>query len=94
MDTSKTISWTLAWHHCASTTSYWLWIGIVLVVGVVGFLLINRAADKQNVSLDKYKLIFAVVCVMALACAIFLRPSQVAANTSTRMASENHWLGY
>lgn len=92
MDTSKTISWGMAWHHCASTSSYWLWIAGVVVVGLLGVLAINAMANKMNKDLDKAKLWFCVVMVFALAFAILASPSSVAANTSVDMASRGVYI--
>ena len=87
MDSTQTISWGMAWHHCASTSSYWLWIIGVAVGWAVAIIAINAMANKMNKDLDRVKLWTSVVFFFALAFAILASPSSVAANTNEAMAA-------
>jgi len=90
----KTISWGQAWAHCASTGSYWAWIAIFFAVGLIGLLVINAAAKIANKDPYVAKLVWCILFVFLLALAVFMRPSQVAANTSQAEAAKGLWLGY
>lgn len=92
MDTTKTISWAAAWHHCAGTSSYWLWIIGIAIGWVLAILAINAMANKMNKDLDKVKLWTSVVFFMALAFSILASPSSIAANTSEAMAAKGHFI--
>lgn len=92
MDSTKTIPWSMAWSHCAGTSSYWLWIAGVCIVAAIGLFVLNKMATKANQSLDTLKLIWCVAAVMALAFAILSAPSTIAANTNYIMAAKNHWI--
>jgi hypothetical protein len=94
MDTSRSITFGQAWAHCASTGSYWTWLAIIVVLTIGAIVGIKVWANKQNKDLDKYVLVAAIIGAMAIACAIFGRPAQVAANTSVNMAAKGHYLGY
>lgn len=93
MDTTKSITLSQAFAHCASTGSYWLWIGIaVLFCAVVSFMW-YKAAQKTEVN-PYVKIFLAFVMLVAIVCSVFIRPVDVHVNTSTKMSKSNHWLGY
>lgn len=95
MDTSKSISLALAFHHCASTSSYWVWLAIVLAICAIGWVAIFAYANKNpQWEPNSVKLVWGVVCLFAVGLAVFSRPCDVAANTSVIMAAHNQWLGY
>lgn len=82
-----------AFAHCTSTTSYWLWIGIVLAASGLICLLWYRA--EKNAEVNVYvKLILTFIMVAAIISSIFMRPCDVAANTSVEMMQRGHYLGY
>jgi hypothetical protein len=93
MDTTKNISLAQAFAHCASTGSYW-W-GLIITLAIVAVVITGLviASKKTEVNpLVKMLLVFA--CVAAIALAIFMRPTNLAANTSEAAAARGHYLGY
>jgi len=92
MDSTQTISWGMAWHHCASTSSYWIWIICVAVGWALAIVAINAMANKMNKDLDRVKLWTSVVFVFALAFTILASPSSMAANTSIAAAARGHFI--
>jgi hypothetical protein len=94
MDSTKAISWGQAWAHCASTGSYWVWIAIFLIVGFIGLLVINASAKNANKDPYVIRLVWCILFTFLLGLAIFMRPSQVAANTSQASAARGQYLGY
>lgn len=75
--------------HCASTGSYWLWIGIALFISVV-IIVLNGKYDFGDVG----KIIGLILIVGILAIAIFLRPADVGANTTKEQAAKGVFIGY
>lgn len=94
MDTTKTISFSQAWAHCAGTTSYWAWLIAFIVVGAAGLLVIDYIGNKRNTDVSTAQKIWCIVFAFLIFGAIFIRPGQVAANTSQAMAAKGEWLGY
>jgi hypothetical protein len=95
MDTSKPISLALAFHHCASTSSYWIWLAVVLAICLGGWVAILVSAKKKpEWDPNTVMLVWGVACLFAIAIAVFARPCDVAANTSVNMAAKGLWLGY
>jgi formate-dependent nitrite reductase membrane component NrfD len=93
MDTTKSITLGQAFAHCASTGSYWLWIGIALafIIGTsIGMFVYSKKTEINPIV--KIALVFAMVA--ALFCSIFIRPCDVAQNTSQAAAARGHYLGY
>lgn len=87
---NKTISLSHAFSHCASTGSYWLWIGIcfLLVAGSFIFISVNKKLEQ------KAKYAFVIIPVILLFISIFLRPVEVAANTTEDQAARGVYIGY
>lgn len=93
MDTVKSISLSQAFAHCASTGSYWWGLGIVLAIVIaviIGIIVFEKSAEVNP--FVKMFLVFA--CMAAILMAVFMRPCDVAANTSEEMAAKGHYLGY
>lgn len=93
MDTTKSITLGQAFAHCASTSSYWIWIAIAVLASVACFIIIYRIQKTTEVN-GYVKIILAFACVAAIVASIFLRPCDVAANTSSAAAARGNFLGY
>jgi len=93
MDTSKSITLSQAFSHCASTSSYWLWIFIAIAASIGTIILLTKINNKQQVNpMVKTFIYFAIAA--AILCSIFIRPTSVHENTSVDAAARNHYLGY
>lgn len=93
MDTTQSITLSQAFAHCASTSSYWVWIGIALVVDAVILILLTKANNKAEVN-PMVKMLIYFFCLAFVMCSIFIRPCNVHVNTSVEMAKRGHYLGY
>lgn len=93
MDTTKNISLHAAFAHCASTGSYWLWIGIALVLAVGMLYVLTRANNQSEVD-GRVKMAVYFFALAIVLCSIFVRPCTVSQNTSEAMAARGHYLGY
>lgn len=93
MDTSKSISLGQAFAHCAGTSSYWVWIGIAVVLSIASAVLLTRANNKAEVN-PFIKMVIYFAIAAAILCSIFVRPTSVCQNTSVDMAAKGDYLGY
>lgn len=75
--------------HCAGTTSYWVWIIVVIVLSA----LLILANDKFDLG-DTGRIISIAAIVFALAFAVFFRPAEVGANTTKEQAARGVYIGY
>lgn len=89
----KTISLGQAFAHCASTTSYWVWIAIVLAFIAIGSFIMWKVSKTTEIN-GFVKIIVVFAFLAALFLSVFMRPCDVAANTSIEMAAKGHYLGY
>lgn len=92
MDSTKTIPWSMAWNHVAGTSSYWIGIVSVIVVGLLAQFIIAKIENHLNKDLPGVKLAFGVLAVIALVFAVMASPSNIAANTNYAMAAKNIWI--
>lgn len=93
MDTTKSITLGQAFAHCASTSSYW-W-GIFIVLALIGLAILGMVKFSQKTEINPYvkmALVFAMVAAIFLA--VFMRPVDVHVNTSQAAAARGHYLGY
>lgn len=93
MDTTKSITLAQAFAHCASTGSYWLWIAITLVLVAGCSIGMWKYAQKQEIN-PYVKMVLVFIMVAAIFACVFIRPCDVAANTSQAAAARGHYLGY
>lgn len=93
MDSTSSISLSQAFAHCSSTSSYWWGIVIVILVLLAGWSAIKFYFSKKFDTSNMEKA-WLVITVFAIGIAIFMRPCNVAVNTSVAMAAAGHWLGY
>lgn len=82
-----------AFSHCASTGSYWLWVGIALLVSGVTLFFLFRAYGKSQDWSGGYTLVL-FACVVILFLAFLMRPAEVAANTTVEQAARGVYIGY
>lgn len=94
MDSTKTISFMTAWHHCATTASYWAWLGAFVLIAIIGGLTINYVGNKKNTDVSNVQKVWWIVFAFLIFGALLIRPGSVAANTTEAMAAANQWLGY
>lgn len=89
---SANISLARAFKHCASTTSYWIWLIILGIVSIGGaiFIIINSQTNGWQ-SGHQWGM---GGCAVVLACAILMRPVEVAANTTNEQADRGVFIGY
>lgn len=85
----KTITWGQAFQHCLHTGSYatFFIIGIIAVIAAIVYGLKRAPTWKETVIAIGIALLFAFL-------ATFMRPSEVAANTSQDNAAKGIYLGY
>lgn len=93
MDSTQSISIGMAFAHCASTSSYWWGIVIVIAFLIAGWIVIEKFIAKSQDPSNAEK-VWMVVCLFAIGVAVFMRPCEVAVNTSIEMAARGHYLGY
>lgn len=94
MDPNKTISFGTAFAHCASTSSWWLSLGITVLILVALWIALEVEAKKANFDPSNVEKVLLVVTVFAIGLALLMRPAEVAANTSIAEAAKGLWLGY
>jgi hypothetical protein len=92
-DTSPSITLSQAFAHCASTGSYWLWIGIAVVFDLLVVVELIRYQKKNEVA-SYWVAIICFVLLSILMLSVFKDPVNVHVNTSVNMAAQNKWLGY
>jgi hypothetical protein len=89
---SKNITIGQAFKHCASSISYWVWIAAAVAVAGAGWYGVVKSIQASGFSIGIGLLAFAVTMLLMLA--IFMRPSEVAANTSVDQAAKGIYIGY
>jgi len=90
---NENISLGEAFRYCSSFTSYWVVIAIPLVVLIIGFIVSEKYGKKNDVNVGPFKMILGAICVLGLAAAIFISPTNVQANTSKDMAKRGSYIG-
>lgn len=85
----KNITWGQAFEHCIHTGSYatFLLIGIIVFIFAIVYALKWAPTWKEGVIAIGVALFFFFLC-------LFMRPSEVAANTSVDNAAKGVYLGY
>lgn len=94
MNPNQSISFSTAFAHCASTGSWWLSLGITVIILAALWIALEIEAKKANFDPSVVEKVLLVVTVFALGLAILMRPCEVAANTSIASAAKGMWLGY
>lgn len=89
---NKTISLGKAFAHCASTGSYWAWLGVALLIVIIGAIIIKKSLKTSDWSTGHIIGIFGLLVILLLA--IFLRPEDIAANTTEEQAARGVFIGY
>lgn len=93
MDTSQQITIGQAFAHCFSTSSYWIWMGVIWA-GCLGIILVLRHIAKTQ-EVNRYIIIVAnFLIAAAIIGSILTRPLSVKQNTSTDAARRGNFLGY
>lgn len=78
-----------AFGHVAQSGVYWLFVIAAALALIVACVLISRGPGWTG---QTFLVAFALLAVLLLA--IFLRPCDVAANTTVEQAMRDKWLGY
>lgn len=91
MDKNISLGWAFA--HCATTGSYWLWIIIAVLASIAAAVILTRANNKSEVNPMVKMLVYFAIAV-AILCSIFVRPCNVAANTTEEQAARGVYIGY
>lgn len=90
---SDLISLGMAFKIVSATGSYWLWLFIVAAVsGVVAYFLVKDY--RQNQSWSHGHSMILVASVALLLAAIFVRPCEIAQNTTVEQAKRGGVIGY
>ena len=87
------ISWGTAFNHCMTTTGYvvFLVLGAVVLAGASFYSIKNYKSAKW----DGMKTTLVIALALALfMCCLFIRPSEIAANTTVEQAARGAWIGY
>jgi hypothetical protein len=91
----KNISFGRALHYCASTSSYWSGIIIVLIVAAILVAGVIVYQNKKGVEVNPVaKVIGAFAVVVAIFIAVLGRPANIAANTTQEQAARGVYIGY
>lgn len=81
------ITFQQAFNHVAKNFSYWLFIGLSVVPAAVYIFLYYRGKiDEVDL-----KVLFGLLVLLMIA--IFIRPAEIAANTTVEMASRGVFIG-
>lgn len=92
MDSTKTIPWSMAWQHCASTASYWIGIIAIIIAGLLLFLGVKWLERKLDKDMNWLELLVVAIAIAALLFAVMSAPSTIAANTSWAMYYRHHFI--
>lgn len=84
------ITWGSAFHHVSQSFGYWIFI--ILFAAVLGGYIFMVQKKKDGWDGKKFLIAFAIFA--ALMIAIFIRPSEVAANTTVEQAARGVFIGY
>lgn len=87
---SDNITWGTAFNHVSKSGSYWFFIAFITVI--LGLYIYGT--QKKGDGWDGKAFLFAFLILAALMIAIFIRPSEVAANTTVEQAARGVWIGY
>ena len=87
------ITWGAAFNHCIKTTGYvvFLILSAVLLVGASVYSIKNYKSGKWEGM--KTTLVIALALAVFMCC-LFIRPSEIAANTTVEQAARGAWIGY
>jgi hypothetical protein len=88
----KYISFEQAFAYVRSTSSYQWGLGITLIILSIIWGVLFKVGKKVDV--DKYKVFFAFITIVAIGIAVFGRAFMVAANTTVEAAARGHYIGW
>lgn len=81
-----------AFNHCFETTSYWVYLGIGVLVFLVGIFGLKKSYDKEGWGTGKILVLFLLLAILLTV--ILLRPTSISANTTKEQAARGVYIGY
>jgi len=82
-----------AFAYCATLTSYWIWIGVVVIFLFGGLGVLEWFGRKNNVDASNAKMVWAIAFILLLAIAIGKDPFNVSQNTTKADAKRGVFIG-
>lgn len=84
------ITWGTAFAHVSHSFGYWIFI--IIFALVLGYYIYSVQKARNGWTGKEFLIAFGIFA--ALMIAIFIRPSEVAANTTVEQAARGVWIGY
>jgi hypothetical protein len=92
-DPSDNITWGQAFNHVSHSFTYWLFViitGLFLLLVTLGSVIQYKKGEIDGSAFAKR--VFVALVIFAFA--FFMRPCEVAANTTVEQAARGVWIGY
>lgn len=94
MDTTQAIGFAAGFAHVVHTSSWWLWLGGIILLLAALWIVLEVEAKKANFDPSNIEKVLLAVTVLTIGCAIFGRAANVGVNTSKAAAAKGYYLGY